>query len=61
MPEYYHSTCRNCGEDCDGRFCSNSCQEEDAEKKYQKMYENEIEKRLIESDHAHEFANGCSL
>lgn len=25
---YYTSTCRNCGEDCDGEFCSWDCQED---------------------------------
>ena len=28
MPEYYTSTCKMCGEDCDGKFCSWACEEE---------------------------------
>lgn len=28
MPEYYANTCKNCGEDCDGKFCSWECEQE---------------------------------
>ena len=60
--EYYKRSCKNCLEvDCDDKFCCYECQVEYEEGEADYKYELYKDNQLMESDHAHEFANGCNL
>lgn len=46
--EYYASTCKMCGDDCDGSFCSHACQRDYEDGLADYLYEQERDRRLFE-------------
>jgi len=59
MAEYYNGQCRNCHNDCDGEFCSDSCRIEWEDGYGDYLYEQAKDQMLdqFESIHAHELIN----
>lgn len=48
MTDYYSVTCKNCGEDCDSKFCSEDCREEWESGYADYLYEQAKDRRLEE-------------